>query len=75
MGDNGRIDDPNAGWKGCGVWGNRITEATWHIEVEMTSGPGLVKFHYGRILSRGACNMTDLRAFLGRSQLLRTHYL
>ena len=29
---DGRIDDPNAGWKGRGVWANYGTHFVWHIE-------------------------------------------
>jgi hypothetical protein len=27
-----RIDDPNAGWKGRGLWANYGTHFVWHIE-------------------------------------------
>ena len=29
---NGRVDDPDAGWKGKGYWASFSTYATWHIE-------------------------------------------
>jgi hypothetical protein len=29
---DGRIDDPNAGWKGRGLWANFGTHFVWHIE-------------------------------------------
>jgi hypothetical protein len=29
---NGRVDNPNAGWKGKGLWASFSTYATWHIE-------------------------------------------
>ena len=29
---DGRIDDPNAGWKGRGLWANYGTNFMWHIE-------------------------------------------
>ena len=29
---DGRIDDPNAGWKGRGVWANYGSYANWHTE-------------------------------------------
>jgi hypothetical protein len=29
---SGRIDDPNAGWKGRGLWASNGTRATWHNE-------------------------------------------
>jgi hypothetical protein len=29
---DGRIDDPNTGWKGRGVWANYGTHFVWHIE-------------------------------------------
>ncbi len=31
-GMDGRIDDPNAGWKGRGLWANYGTHFVWHIE-------------------------------------------
>jgi hypothetical protein len=41
---DGRIDDPNAGWKGRAVWADYGTNIPWHIE----GGPGqtskMVKF-------------------------------
>ena len=29
---DGRIDDPDAGWKGRGLWANNATNVAWHIE-------------------------------------------
>ena len=29
---DGRIDDPEAGWKGRGLWANNATNTVWHIE-------------------------------------------
>ena len=41
---DGRIDDPNAGWKGRAVWADFGTNTPWHLE----GGPGtkskMVKF-------------------------------
>jgi hypothetical protein len=31
-GVDGRIDDPNAGWKGRGIWADNDTRTTWHVE-------------------------------------------
>jgi hypothetical protein len=31
-GMDGRIDDPNGGWKGRGLWSNYGTHFVWHIE-------------------------------------------
>ena len=47
-GQDGRIDDPNGGWKGRGIWSNYAQHAPWHIEgpkgtVEKPVGK-LVKF-------------------------------
>jgi len=28
----GRIDDPNAGWKGRGLWAGNEARVAWHIE-------------------------------------------
>ena len=43
---DGRIDDPDAGWKGRGLWANYGTHLAWHIE----GGPGtktkIVKFQF-----------------------------
>jgi len=33
---DGRIDDPNAGWKGRGLWATYAADLMWHIE----GGPG-----------------------------------
>jgi hypothetical protein len=41
---NGRIDDPNGGWKGKGFWSNYSTFATWHIEGGKGTLPKVVKF-------------------------------
>jgi hypothetical protein len=40
---NGRVDDPNAGWKGKGLWSSYSTYATWHIEGgKGEGGPGVL---------------------------------
>jgi len=43
---DGRIDDPDAGWKGRAMWANYGTHLAWHIE----GGPGtktkIVKFQF-----------------------------
>ena len=41
---DGRIDDPNAGWKGRGVWATYGEAATWHLEGGKGVRPGIVKF-------------------------------
>ena len=41
---DGRIDDPNAGWKGRGVWATYGAAVTWHIEGGKGVRPGIVKF-------------------------------
>ncbi|MEE2793128.1 MAG: carboxypeptidase-like regulatory domain-containing protein [Acidobacteriota bacterium] len=41
---DGRIDDPDAGWKGRGVWATYGEAATWHIEGGRGVKPGIVKF-------------------------------
>ncbi len=39
---NGRVDDPDAGWKGKGFWASFSTYATWHIEGGRgEGGPGV----------------------------------
>jgi hypothetical protein len=41
-----RIDDPNAGWKGTGLWAANDTRAVWHGELG-SAGKGLVaKFQF-----------------------------
>ncbi len=40
---NGRVDDPQAGWKGRGLWASYSTYATWHIEGgKGEGGPGVL---------------------------------
>ena len=41
---DGRIDDPNAGWKGRGVWATYGAAVTWHIEGGKGVKPGLIRF-------------------------------
>jgi hypothetical protein len=41
---NGRIDNPNLGWKGKGLWSNYSTYASWHIEGGKGTLPKVVKF-------------------------------
>ena len=41
---DGRIDDPNAGWKGRGVWATYGEAVTWHIEGGRGVKPGMLKF-------------------------------
>ena len=43
-GMDGRIDDPNAGWKGRGVWADYGTNAVWHTEGGKGTQGNLVKF-------------------------------
>lgn len=43
-GMDGRIDDPNAGWKGRGVWADYGTNAVWHSEGGKGTQGNLVKF-------------------------------
>jgi hypothetical protein len=41
---DGRIDDPNAGWKGRGVYATYGADAMWHIEGGPKEKNSLVKF-------------------------------
>ena len=41
---DGRVDDPDAGWKGRGVWSTYSAAAAWHIEGGIGHKPRLVKF-------------------------------
>jgi len=43
-GVDGRIDDPNAGWKGRGLWANYAIHASWHIEGGRGATSKAVKF-------------------------------
>jgi hypothetical protein len=39
-----RVDDPNAGWKGTGLWAANDTRAVWHGENGRESQGLVVKF-------------------------------
>ena len=41
---NGRIDDPDAGWKGRGLWGSYDTMANWHSEGGRGKTSEIVRF-------------------------------
>ena len=41
---DGRIDDPDTGWKGRGVWADFGTNAPWHIEGGAGTSSKIVKF-------------------------------
>ena len=43
-GMDGRIDDPNAGWKGRGIYATYGADAMWHIEGGPKQRNALVKF-------------------------------
>jgi hypothetical protein len=43
-GADGRIDDPNAGWKGRGVYATYGADAAWHVEGGPKEKGNLVKF-------------------------------
>ncbi|HEY8519271.1 MAG TPA: carboxypeptidase-like regulatory domain-containing protein [Gammaproteobacteria bacterium] len=43
---DGRIDDPNAGWKGRGLWANYGTHLPWHIEGGPGTKPKMVHFQF-----------------------------
>ena len=43
-GMDGRIDDPEAGWKGRGVWANYGTHFLWHIEGGKGTKSKMVRF-------------------------------
>ena len=43
-GMDGRIDDPNGGWKGRAVWADYGTNAVWHTEGGKGTQGNLVKF-------------------------------
>jgi hypothetical protein len=40
----GRIDDPNAGWKGRALWATYSTRTVFHVEGGKTNRPRVVKF-------------------------------
>jgi hypothetical protein len=41
---DGRIDDPNGGWKGRGVWATYGTRVPFHLETGKGTRPKVVKF-------------------------------
>jgi hypothetical protein len=41
---DGRIDDPNAGWKGRGLWTTVSTRAPWHMETGKGTTSKVVRF-------------------------------
>src|SRR6202007_3084387 len=41
---DGRIDDPNAGWKGRGVWSNTGNRTAFHMEGGKEDSPKVVPF-------------------------------
>jgi hypothetical protein len=43
-GMDGRIDNPNTGWKGRGLWANYGTHFVWHIEGGKGTKPKMVHF-------------------------------
>ena len=43
-GVDGRIDDPNAGWKGRGLWSTQASQASWHQEGGKGERPKVVQF-------------------------------
>jgi hypothetical protein len=43
-GMDGRIDDPNAGWKGRGLWSNYASISPWNTEGGKGQVPKVVKF-------------------------------
>jgi hypothetical protein len=43
-GVDGRIDDPNGGWKGRGLWSVYAEDTTWHQEGGKSQRPKVVKF-------------------------------
>jgi hypothetical protein len=43
-GMDGRIDDPNAGWKGRGIWTTHAGQAAWHQEGGKSERPKVIHF-------------------------------
>ena len=41
---DGRIDDPDAGWKGRGLWSTHAEQTTWHQEGGTAERPKIVQF-------------------------------
>ena len=41
---DGRIDDPNGGWKGKGLWSTYSTRAPFHLETGKGTRPKVVRF-------------------------------
>ena len=42
---DGRIDDPNAGWKGKGLWSTYGSSTNFHLEGGKENRPRVVKIH------------------------------
>ena len=43
-GMDGRVDDPNAGWKGKGIWTTHAGQSGWHQEGGKSERPKVIKF-------------------------------
>ena len=41
---DGRIDDPDAGWQGRGLWSTHAEQATWHQEGGKAERPKIIQF-------------------------------
>ncbi len=41
---DGRVDDPNAGWKGPALWSTYSTRTSFHLETGKGTRPKVVKF-------------------------------
>jgi hypothetical protein len=52
-GMDGRIDDPNAGWKGRALWTTYATRAMFHLETGKRTFPKVVSCGGGQKSSRG----------------------
>ena len=53
-GIDGRIDDPNGGWKGRGLWATTSTRTPFHMETGKGTTPMVMHFSCGRIRWRNS---------------------
>jgi hypothetical protein len=51
-GMDGRIDDPDAGWKGRGIWASNGTRNMWHVEGGRADGGDGVRGHIAKFQIR-----------------------
>jgi len=70
---DGRIDDPNAGWKGKAIWTTDATRARFHVEGGNGTSSKVVKFQVrpDRSLSSAQTNYTVHMELIKRAESIR----